>query len=409
MNNNSRDQSNRPQGTRGIKGNRTNPLSRINFTKVNNPVNEVRILEEKKIKENLELLPEWLSNAVTKINGTNYNTNTFFIENYQKIATAELEYFDENPDHQSVNAATSLLNEARNRYMNVYPYDYNRIKLLNESNVSEDETSDFINASLITNPYTGKESYIATQGPIKETCNDFWQMVWEQHVYLIVMVAREIENNIIKCAIYWPTDEAIVYELDLPSQFNDDRKQRKLELILKNISHPTENIIKRVFQVTEVEQDKVENKQVVIRTREIIHLQFIAWPDHDEPNSISSFIDLIKISKEIKNSVQESDQYTDSEKSALTIVHCSAGVGRTGTFMSLDMLFDFYYDLFQKNENFTFKNQSLANKKLNSIDQIQECIVNLRKQRVMMVQSLQQLVFCYKALAYELIKFQLKE
>jgi len=91
MNNNSRDQSNRPQGTRGIKGNRTNPLSRINFTKVNNPVNEVRILEEKKIKENLELLPEWLSNAVTKINGTNYNTNTFFIENYQKIATAELE------------------------------------------------------------------------------------------------------------------------------------------------------------------------------------------------------------------------------------------------------------------------------------------------------------------------------
>jgi len=86
-------------------------------------------------------------------------------------------------------------------------------------------------------------------------------MVWEQHVYLIVMVAREIENNIIKCAIYWPTDEAIVYELDLPSQFNDDRKQRKLELILKNISHPTENIIKRVFQVTEVEQDKVENSK----------------------------------------------------------------------------------------------------------------------------------------------------
>jgi len=146
-----------------------------------------------------------------------------------------------------------------------------------------------------------------------------------------------------------------------------------------------------------------------IRTREVIHLQFIAWPDHDEPNSISSFIDLIKLSKEIKNNVKNSDQYTDLEKQSLTVVHCSAGVGRTGTFITLDILFDFYYDIFQKNNNFTFKDPCLANIKLNSIDKIQECIVNLRKQRVMMVQSLQQLVFCYKALAYELIKFQLKK
>eukprot|EP00833_Pecoramyces_ruminatium_P001679 jgi/Orpsp1_1/1175711/evm.model.c7180000054922.1 len=262
MNNNT--QNNKPQSGRGNKGNKINPLNRINFNRgilnnSNNNIKDIRSIEEQKIKENLQLLPEWLSNAVKKIEGPNYNTNAFFIENYQKIATNEMEYFDENPDHQTVNAATSLLNESRNRYMNVYPYDYNRIKLVNESFVTSNETSDFINASLIINPYTGKQSYIATQGPIKETCGDFWQMVWEQNSYLIVMVAREMENNIIKCAVYWPTEEGLVYELNLPSQYNNNKIQRKLELVLKNTSQPTENIIKRIIEITEVEFDKIEN------------------------------------------------------------------------------------------------------------------------------------------------------
>jgi len=388
-------------------------INRLIGNKINNAINEIRANEEQKIKENLVLLPEWLSIAIQKIDGTNYTSNPFFIESYQKISLAEMEFFDEYPDRQTVNAATGLYNEARNRYMNVYPYDYNRVKLLNESKIVDipgEETSDFINASIITNPYTGKEAYIATQGPIKETCCDFWQMIWERNIYLVVMVAREIENNILKCAIYWPNKIDLVYEVDLPSKYNTDKVQRKLELALKESTQPTENIIKRVIQITEVEVDKTNATEPKrLNTREVIHLQFIAWPDHDEPNSISSFIDLIKLSKEIKDTVKKSDQYTDLEKNSLPVVHCSAGVGRTGTFITLNMLFDFYYELFQKSETFTFRDSCLANIKLNSIDKIQECIVNLRKQRVMMVQSLQQLVFCYKALAYELIKFQLKE
>jgi len=81
-------------------------------------------------------------------------------------------------------------------------------------------------------------------------------MVWEQNVYLVVMVAREIENNIIKCAIYWPTEKDTVYEFILPSEHNNDKVQRKIELVLKDVSQPTENIIKRVIQMTEVEVDK---------------------------------------------------------------------------------------------------------------------------------------------------------
>ncbi|OUM69534.1 hypothetical protein PIROE2DRAFT_2627 [Piromyces sp. E2] len=89
-------------------------------------------------------------------------------------------------------------------------------------------------------------------------------MVWEQNVYLVVMVAREIENNIIKCAIYWPTDKDMVYELDLPSEHNNDKIQRKLELVLKEVSNPTENIIKRIIQMSEVEVDITNNTAVLI-------------------------------------------------------------------------------------------------------------------------------------------------
>ncbi|ORX51389.1 hypothetical protein BCR36DRAFT_351028 [Piromyces finnis] len=383
-------------------------MFKMNFNKA---MKEIRGKEEKIIETYNNLLPEWLGNAVKKINGTNYNSNHFFIENYQKIASKEFEFFDQNPSYKSVNIASSPLNEARNRYMNVYPYDYNRVKLLNKSKVTASESSDFINASIIQNPYTKTNSYIATQGPIKETCTDFWQMIWEQNVYLIVMVAREMENNIIKCAIYWPTEKNTIYELNLPNEQNNDNTQRKLELVLKDITQPTDNIIKRTIQITETEIVKTNNsvEHRNIRTREVIHLQFIAWPDHDEPNSISSFIDLIKLSKSIKSNVKNSDQYTDLEKQSLTVVHCSAGVGRTGTFMTLDMLFDFYYDILQLKGSFTFKDSLDANIKINSTDEIQECIIHLRKQRVMMVQSLQQLVFCYKALAYELIQFQLNK
>jgi len=284
-------------------------INRLIGNKINNAINEIRANEEQKIKENLVLLPEWLSIAIQKIDGTNYTSNPFFIESYQKISLAEMEFFDEYPDRQTVNAATGLYNEARNRYMNVYPYDYNRVKLLNESKIVDipgEETSDFINASIITNPYTGKEAYIATQGPIKETCCDFWQMIWERNIYLVVMVAREIENNILKCAIYWPNKIDLVYEVDLPSKYNTDKVQRKLELALKESTQPTENIIKRVIQITEVEVDKTNATEPKrLNTREVIHLQFIAWPDHDEPNSISSFIDLIKLSKEIKDTVKK--------------------------------------------------------------------------------------------------------
>lgn len=375
------------------------------MNRANNSNNETRTKEEKIIKKSSELLPEWLKNAVNKINGINYTSNTFFIEKYQQIARNEIKYFEEHQDHHVVDEALKEINENRSRYMNIFPYDYNRVKLLNESKVSETETSDFINASIITNPYTEKASYIATQGPMKETCSDFWQMVWEQNVYLIVMVAREMENNVIKCAIYWPTEKDTIYEIDFPNERNNNTVKVNIELVLKDISRPTENIIKRTIELKEVEINRMTNEHKIIKTREVIHLQFIAWPDHDEPYSISSFIDLIKLSKEIKNGVKNSDKYNDLEKNSLIVVHCSAGVGRTGTFITLDVLFDFYYDLFQRNNGFSFKDKAL----INSFDKIQECIVHLRKQRVLMVQSLQQLAFCYKALAYELISFQSKE
>jgi len=94
---------------------------------------------------------------------------------------------------------------------------------------------------------------------MKETCSDFWQMVWEQNVYLIVMVAREMENNVIKCAIYWPTEKDTIYEIDFPNERNNNTVKVNIELVLKDISRPTENIIKRTIELKEVEINRMTN------------------------------------------------------------------------------------------------------------------------------------------------------
>ncbi|XP_075459141.1 receptor-type tyrosine-protein phosphatase O isoform X3 [Ascaphus truei] len=197
-------------------------------------------------------------------------------------------------------AADLCLNRCKNRYTNILPYDFSRVKLVS---TDEDEGADYINANYIPG-YNFVQEYIATQGPLPETRNDFWKMVLQQKSQVIVMLTQCNEKRRVKCDHYWPfTAEPVNYG----------------DITLEMVSEDEQSDwCYRVFRISYA--DEVQN---------IMHFNFTAWPDHGVPtaNAAESILQFVQMVR---------------QKAARTkgpiIVHCSAGVGRTGTFISLDRL-----------------------------------------------------------------------
>ncbi|XP_030255654.1 receptor-type tyrosine-protein phosphatase H-like [Sparus aurata] len=193
-------------------------------------------------------------------------------------------------------------NKARNRLDNVLPYDWCRVKLTTSD---PNATSDYINASYIPG-YNSDREYIATQGPLRSTVNDFWRMIWEQKVKGIVMVTNCTEGGWIKCERYWPAKS-------VPCRYG--------ELTVTNNSGQQEpNWTLREFRV---KHSKTSEE------RTVKHFHFTAWPDHGVPQGTEV---LIQFRGLVRQHIQREGA------GAPTVVHCSAGVGRTGTIIALDVL-----------------------------------------------------------------------
>ncbi|XP_058398824.1 tyrosine-protein phosphatase non-receptor type 20 isoform X2 [Diceros bicornis minor] len=225
-------------------------------------------------------------------------------------------------------------NRDKNRYRDVLPYDSTRVPL--------GENKDYINASYIRIVNSGEEYfYIATQGPLPATTDDFWEMVLENNSNVIVMITRETEGGIIKCHHYWPISMKKPLEL------------KSCHIFLENYQILQYFII-RIFQVV--------RKSTGTR-HSVKHLQFTDWPDHGTPASVDAFIKYIRYVR----------------KSHLTgplVVHCSAGVGRTGVFLCVDVVFCAI------EKNFSFS--------------ISDIVAQMREQRYGMIQTKEQYCFCYK-------------
>ncbi|XP_076577841.1 receptor-type tyrosine-protein phosphatase O isoform X2 [Chaetodon auriga] len=200
----------------------------------------------------------------------------------------------------SHDAADLPVNRPKNRYTNILPYDFSRVKLISMHN---DEGSDYINANYIPGYKHGKE-YIATQGPLPETRNDFWKMVLQQKSPIIVMLTQCNERRRVKCDHYWPfTDEPVMYG------------EISVEMLSESES-PEWTIRKFRLGYADESQD-------------VLHLNYTSWPDHGVPtvNAIESILQFVHIVRQQANRTKDP-----------VIVHCSAGVGRTGTFIALDRL-----------------------------------------------------------------------
>ncbi|XP_036375885.1 receptor-type tyrosine-protein phosphatase O [Megalops cyprinoides] len=200
----------------------------------------------------------------------------------------------------SHDAADLPVNRVKNRYTNILPYDFSRVKLISMHN---DEGSDYINANYIPG-YRSPREYIATQGPLPETRNDFWKMVLQQKCRVIVMLTQCNERRRVKCDHYWPfTDEPVAYG----------------EITVEMLSEK------------EAPEWTVRNFRLgyADETQDVLHLNYTSWPDHGVPtvNAIESILQFVQI-------VRQQAARTKGP----VVVHCSAGVGRTGTFIALDRL-----------------------------------------------------------------------
>uniref|UniRef100_A0A3Q1IKP3 protein-tyrosine-phosphatase n=1 Tax=Anabas testudineus TaxID=64144 RepID=A0A3Q1IKP3_ANATE len=217
------------------------------------------------------------------------------------LLSSEYEDLKEVGRNQPLDSALLPENRGKNRYNNILPYDSTRVKL---SYVDDDLCSDYINASYIPGNNFRRE-YIATQGPLPGTKDDFWKMVWEQNVHNIVMVTQCVEKGRVKCDHYWPFDQDPLYYGDLIVQ------------MLSESVLPEWTI--REFNICSEEQLNF--------TRLVRQFHYTVWPDHGVPETTQSLIQFVRTVR---------DYINRTPGSGPTVVHCSAGVGRTGTFIVLD-------------------------------------------------------------------------
>ncbi|XP_064188121.1 receptor-type tyrosine-protein phosphatase C [Anguilla rostrata] len=242
----------------------------------------------------------------------------------------------------SIKEARKQCNQTKNRYVDILPYDFNRVQL---SSVSGVAGSDYINASFIDG-YKEAKKYIAAQGPKDETVVDFWRMIWEQQSSIIVMVTRCEEGNRNKCAQYWPSmdRETEIYE-DFVVKINGE--DCCPDYIIRHLT--------------------IMNKKEKSAEREVTHIQFTSWPDHGVPGEPHLLLKLRRRVNAFKNFF-----------SGPIVVHCSAGVGRTGTYFSIDAMME-------------------GLEAEGRVD-IYGYVVKLRRQRCLMVQVEAQYILIHQAL-----------
>ncbi|XP_052417869.1 receptor-type tyrosine-protein phosphatase delta-like isoform X31 [Carassius gibelio] len=265
------------------------------------------------------------------------------IESGENVTGMELEFkrLANTKAHTSRFISANLpCNKFKNRLVNIMPYESTRVSLQPIRGV---EGSDYINASFIDG-YRQQKAYIATQGPLAETTEDFWRMLWEHNSTIVVMLTKLREMGREKCHQYWPAERSARYQyfvVDPMAEYNMPQ------------------YILREFKVTDARDGQ---------SRTVRQFQFTDWPEQGVPKSGEGFIDFIGQVHKTKEQFGQDGPIS---------VHCSAGVGRTGVFITLSIV--------------------LERMRYEGVVDIFQTVKMLRTQRPAMVQTEDQYQFCYRA------------
>ncbi|XP_072947209.1 tyrosine-protein phosphatase Lar isoform X3 [Epargyreus clarus] len=262
------------------------------------------------------------------------------IDTIENITGMELEFkklANMKADSSRFVSASLPCNKHKNRLVHILPYESTRVCL------TPRDGSDYINASFVDG-YRYRAAYIATQGPLPDTTDDFWRMLWEHNSTIIVMLTKLKEMGREKCHQYWPSDRSVRYQcfvVDPIAEYNMPQ------------------YILREFKVTDARDGA---------SRTVRQFQFTDWPEQGVPKSGEGFIDFLGQVHKTKEQFGQDGPIT---------VHCSAGVGRTGVFITLSTV--------------------LERMQYEGVVDVFQTVRTLRTQRPAMVQTEDQYDFCYRA------------
>ncbi|RNA37685.1 Receptor-type tyrosine- phosphatase R [Brachionus plicatilis] len=239
----------------------------------------------------------------------------------------------------------------KNRYRTIVPNELTRVRLPVRNS---DPLSSYINANYISGYKDEPKAYIASQGPMSNTINDFWFTIWNENVSCVVMITKLYERNKNKCELY------------IPDQINKTEYYDSVKVTVNQV---------KAFEDYEIRMLTVSCND---ETRTLYHYWYTAWPDHNLPDNPDALIQFIKQVENMKK--------IDETKNSPILVHCSAGVGRTGCFLAIAIGIK-YID-----------NESLID--------IVRIVCKLRKERGGMIQTLEQYEFIYQVLAYYCVYYK---
>ncbi|CAH8257876.1 unnamed protein product [Arabidopsis lyrata] len=258
------------------------------------------------------------------------------------------------PSEMLLNSTVAMnsVNIEKNRYSDVVPFDKNRI-VLNPCKDYRSSAKGYVNASLIkTSDSESISQFIATQGPLPHTMEDFWEMVIQQHCPIIVMLTRLVDNNrTVKCGDYFQAEDGS-REFGNISVTTKWIKSTETSLMLRNL--------------------EVNYKETEDRPMSVLHIQYPEWPDHGVPRDTVAVREILKRLYQVPPSLGP------------IIVHCSAGIGRTGTYCAIHNTI-----------------QRILAGDMSALD-LAKTVAIFRSQRIGMVQTMDQYFFCYTTIVDEL-------
>ncbi|EXJ81129.1 hypothetical protein A1O3_07417 [Capronia epimyces CBS 606.96] len=378
-------------------------------------------------------LPQWLQRASSRSDAGKLVSDQFLHierseqERMQEALSCKVSYGTPRSEGPEKIQVAGIEKGSKNRYNNIFPYDHTRVRLQNVPNGS----CDYINANHVKAEFSNRH-YIATQAPIPATFVDFWRVVWEQDVRVIVMLTAEAEGGQVKSHVYWGAGEYGPLKLKQLSERQVSLDSKKYLNKAPTSTRPplgprrstTANIAGEGTE--EAEEMKPPSSKLPSATvrhfslshaaypfepmREITQIQYTDWPDFGAPASPAELLGLVEqVNKYVRGSSSPASVIGPDEAaprdSRPILVHCSAGCGRTGTFCTIDSVIDM------------LKRQRLSHEdgphgmevdsgdwvSRDDVDLVAKTVDDFRHQRLSMVQNLRQFVLCYESILQWLV------